>query len=146
MHRTALHLKLYTRTILKVMIWITAMLFLLLQAARAEPVGTLTGVVTNGETQQPLLGVNVILMDTQMGAATHEQGEFIIQNVPVGTYSLAFHFIGFEKIVRTDVIVRPGGNVYVSAEMKEVVLQGEQVTVSAGYFQKDDSEPVSVAR
>ena len=87
MHRTALHLKLYTRTILKVMIWITAMLFLLLQAARAEPVGTLTGVVTNGETQQPFVGVNVILMDTQMGAATNEKGEFVIQNVPVGTYS-----------------------------------------------------------
>lgn len=36
MRRTALHFKLYTKTMLKLTLWISAFLYLLLQVARAS--------------------------------------------------------------------------------------------------------------
>ena len=56
-------------------------------------------------TQEPLIGTNVQIIDTNKGAATDMEGKYVIQNVPVGTYRLKFDYIGYESIIKTDVVV-----------------------------------------
>jgi hypothetical protein len=141
-----LHFKLFSRTILKLTIWIVAFFSLLCAVAHAapDPHGGVAGVVINTETQQPLVGVNVMLANTPLGAATNEKGEYVISNVPVGSYNLVFHFIGYEKVTKTDVIIRSGRNTSINAKLQQTVLEADELIVSAGYFQKEDSEPISV--
>jgi len=47
---------------------------------------------------EPLLGANVILEGTALGAATDENGEYIIENVSIGTYTIIAMFIGYETL------------------------------------------------
>lgn len=111
----------------------------------SKTTGTIRGKVVDEETQEPLLGVNVTLMNTQKGAATDEAGKFSIQNVPIGSYNLIFQYIGYKKMVRSDVIVRPDRITYVNAGLFSSFVEGEEVVVKAGFFQKEESEPISVA-
>jgi hypothetical protein len=110
----------------------------------AQPTGTIKGIVLDQETMEPLLGVNVILMNSEKGSATNEKGEFHIANVAIGSYSLAFYYIGYEKLIRSDVIVRPNRITFLNVGLLMSSIEGQEVTVTAGFFHKEENEPVSV--
>jgi len=81
--------------------------FLVLLLLLAIPVftfaqtGKVVGKVTDLETGEPLIGANVILVTTSLGAATDENGEFIILNVPPGKYDIKARYIGYrEKLIK----------------------------------------------
>jgi hypothetical protein len=108
-----------------------------------DPEGQIKGKVYDEETREPLIGANVILLNTQKGAATDRNGDFIISDIPAGNYNVAFQYIGYDRYIKSDVIVRPGRITYLNTGLYESVIEGDQVVVTAGYFQKDDREPVS---
>ncbi|HKL18705.1 MAG TPA: SusC/RagA family TonB-linked outer membrane protein [Halalkalibaculum sp.] len=56
---------------------------------------TIEGTVTEGRTGEPMPGVNVIIQGTTIGASTNADGEYAIDNVDPGTYTLEARFIGF---------------------------------------------------
>lgn len=122
-------------------------LFLLPPAAPAyaqSPSGTLRGTVVDQATRSPLAGVNVVLRGTTYGASTDADGMYAIPGIPVGTYAVEFRFVGFQPYVQTDVVVRPGRTTVAQAQLRETILEGEGVTVTAGYFQSSDTEVTSV--
>lgn len=108
--------------------------------------GRIDGRVADAETQAPLAGANVSVPNTSMGAASDEDGRFIIFNVPVGNYSVRFDYIGYEPVIKTDVIVRSQRTTNVNAELQMQAVETEAVTVTAGYFPPDEDEPVSAIR
>ena len=98
------------------------------------PRGSISGTVIDAQTKEPLIGVNVLVLDTQYGASTDIEGRYTIENVPVGAYRLRFDYIGYESILKTDVIVRSARAEVVNAELKQSLIEGEEVVVTAGYF------------
>jgi len=101
----------------------------------ARETGSIRGRVIDAETKQPLFGTNVLVLDTQRGAATDDRGEYRIDNVSVGTYRIRFSYIGYELLVKTDVVVKSAAPAFVNAELAPDIVEGENVTVTAGYFQ-----------
>ena len=59
--------------------------------------GSVTGQVTDFDTEEPIPGVNVLIQELSRGAATDVNGEFEITNVPSGTYTLVVTFIGYDR-------------------------------------------------
>ena len=56
--------------------------------------GKITGIISQKVNGDPAVGVNIILIDSYLGAATDANGRFIILNIPPGTYSLRADAIG----------------------------------------------------
>jgi len=100
--------------------------------------GRITGLVRSADTKAPLIGANVIVEGTQRGAATGAMGQFSIANLPVGVYRLRVNYIGYETAFKTDIVVNSAGPASVIIEMREAAVQGETVTVTAGYFAKEE--------
>ena len=44
----------------------------------AQQTGTITGKVVDAKTKQPLVGANVVIMDTDRGASTDLEGNYVI--------------------------------------------------------------------
>ena len=57
--------------------------------------GTVAGRVTDTDTGDPLVGANVTVMGTNLGAATDINGEYSIGNVPAGAQRLKADYIGY---------------------------------------------------
>ena len=64
------------------------------------------GKVVDLESQFPLPGVNVQIIDGDFsaGAATSVNGQFKLENVPLGRHQIRFTFIGYKPLVQTIVV------------------------------------------
>ena len=60
--------------------------------------GKITGVITDAQTGEPLVGATVIVDGTNLGASTDPDGKYIILNVPVGTYTLRISSVGYATL------------------------------------------------
>lgn len=109
----------------------------------AVPTGSIKGKVIDAQTQMPIPGVSVVLVDTKKGAGTEGDGSFSIAKVPVGSYVVGIRAVGYEPQSRTDVIVRPGRITYVNSELAVSAVAVSDIVVSAGYFSQEDSKPTS---
>jgi len=112
-------------------------------AQESRRIGTITGAVVNSNNREPLIGANVIIVDTNLGAATNQNGRFTIENVPVGTYVLRASMIGFSSSVKTDVVVSTVRPAEISFSLTESGVELDEVTITAGFFQRLPGAPLS---
>ena len=96
----------------------------------AQTTGKIVGVITDSDSKEPMAGVNVFLMDTRLGASTDLDGEFLILNVPPGTYNLEAQMIGYGTVRKEGVRVSVNRTVFVSVELSSSILEGEVITVT----------------
>jgi outer membrane receptor protein involved in Fe transport len=93
--------------------------------------GKITGRVTDAETGMPLPGVNVVLLGTEMGAASDADGYYVILNVPPGSYSLQASMIGYRRVTTTNVVVKVDLTTTVDFRLEPQVLEMGEVVVEA---------------
>ncbi len=67
--------------------------------------GKIRGKVADAGTSEPLVGANVVVVGTSMGAATNVAGEYTILNVPAGTYTIRTSYVGYQSVVVSNVRV-----------------------------------------
>ena len=65
--------------------------------------GKVTGLVTEKDSGAPLIGCNVMVMDSDLGTASNQDGEYFILNIPPGIYSVKFSMIGYETLILENV-------------------------------------------
>ena len=71
----------------------------------AQGSGIITGKVVDKTTKQPLIGVNLIVVGTAIGAASDIDGNYKITNLSPGTYSVTASYIGFTESSKSDIVV-----------------------------------------
>lgn len=108
--------------------------------------GEIRGTVVDKTTKEPLPGVNVIVGNTGLGAATDTGGKFIITGLPSGSYSVTASFIGYKSITKPDVIVNSAKPAFINFELMETSVEIEGITVEGSYFETDPSEVISIKR
>ncbi len=92
---------------------------------------------------KPIPGVNVVLANTNFGAASDGEGNYEIANLPPGTYTIEFSAIGYEKLKNENIIVQKE-SIILNIVLKEAVIVSEEVLITAGkYEQKKSDLPIS---
>ncbi len=91
---------------------------------------TIKSRILDKATREPLLGANVMIEGTSMGAATNIDGRFIIRDVPIGKQTLVISYIGYNSLT-VDLNVSVSDNKEVDYYLEPKTLQGETVVVTA---------------
>lgn len=109
-------------------------------ASAQEKNGSVSGQIVDGTTQQPLVGVNVVVIERPaLGAVTDAQGMFTIKSVPVGEYSLRAAAVGYLQSVLTNVVISTGRSTKVKMRLNEEPVEVGGVEVRADYFSSEGS-------
>jgi len=108
-----------------------ALLLLSASLAWSSTVGTLTGQVTDAESGEPMIGVNVMLPDLQLGTASDFDGDYYIQNIPVGLHTVVVQFIGKKKVTYNDVRVIMDQTTRINFALENEIIEGEEVIVTS---------------
>jgi iron complex outermembrane receptor protein len=120
---------------------LTLLIILIFNLTTSAQSSRIQGRVTDPEFN-PIIGVNVIILNTSIGDATDERGYYQIKNLSPGNYQIQFSAIGYskkklninltEETLKLDVILQPEA------------IKTDEVIVSAGkYAQKKSELPVS---
>jgi len=80
--------------------------------------GTIKGKITDAQTGEPLFGVMVIVEDIFYEEMTDENGEFMILDVPVGTYSVTTEHFSYEPVTREGIVVKAGETAELALELE----------------------------
>lgn len=101
---------------------------------------SVSGTVTDAETGEPLIGVNILLQGTDSGTTTNINGEYTL-NVSSLEGSLLFRYIGYKsKEVPID------GNETIDVELESDIIMGEEFVVVAYGMQQSSLVTGSISR
>lgn len=109
--------------------------FLLISTGLAFSQGSIAGKVTDEITGETIIGGNVLVVGTSIGASTDIDGNFLISSIAAGTYTLQISYVGYKTHTVPDVLVETGKRITVDIKMSneasaldEVVITGTRST------------------
>ncbi len=108
---------------------LSALLFI--QLAFAGNTGKIAGKIVDKETGESLAAANIIIVGTTMGAASDNDGQYFINNVPPGTYVVRGMMIGYKSLEVMNVKVMTDLTTEVNFGLEISVIEGEVVSVVA---------------
>jgi hypothetical protein len=79
----------------------------------------ISGTITDKLTGEPLAGVEVKLMDTDIKIYTDFNGTFEIKNVKPGAHAIRVNYISYQDVVE-NVLTEPGNTTLVKLKLKSV--------------------------
>lgn len=104
--------------------------------SQSSSTGEISGRVIEKQTQKPLPGITVILVGTQLGAISSQNGAFRIKDVSPGIYALRFSGVGYETFIVSDLLVSTVKPANVEVELIQKVIELKGAEVKAAFFVK----------
>lgn len=96
-------------------------------------VGKISGKVVDADTREPLIGANIIIINTNLGAATDIEGNYFILNITPGTYDVKVSYVGYAPKTIQDVRVVANITYELNVELStdftlpDVVVEGKKL-------------------
>jgi hypothetical protein len=109
----------------------------------SQNTGTIKGKVIDVQTRGQMPFVNVLVVGTDIGAISDENGAFIIKNVPLGYVKVQASFLGYLTALSEDYLVTNEKTPYIFIELKQDNEQLDEVLVQAKLFKKSIESPLS---
>lgn len=119
------------RALAGAMLCVGILVFCMWNAAWAQNVGKISGVIKDAQTHEGLPSANVIIIGTTVGASTNMEGDYFILNIPPGKYDIQASIIGYRKTIIRDIIVNAGRTTAVDFELPEEVIEMGEIVVQA---------------
>jgi len=98
--------------------------------AFADEFQSIEGVVADAVTGEFLPNANIVIVGSQRGAASDNQGHFIIKNLTSGHYTIKASYIGYEPGFR-QIVLDKKNNPYIEFKLRAIFFQTQQVVVTA---------------
>ncbi len=98
-----------------------------------SPTQNIKGKVFDMDSKQPLVGATVQLADTLLaiGALTDENGEFRLENVPVGRQTILADYIGYKSYSSGEILLTSGKELELNIGMTEAIATTNAVVITA---------------
>lgn len=108
--------------------------------------GRVRGEVKDLQTGEPLIGANVIVVGTSIGAATDANGEFVLLNLDAGTYQIRASYLGYQTVTISNVRVNADLTTYIDFELpdEEVSVGTVEIVATKPLVQKDATNAVRI--
>ncbi len=92
---------------------------------------TIRGRVVDKQTHAPLPGANVVLLDTTQltGVSTDLNGQFRIEQVPIGRTGIRVTYMGYNPVVMNNLNLSSGKELVLNIELEERVITGKVVEI-----------------
>ncbi|SVD49916.1 uncharacterized protein METZ01_LOCUS402770, partial [marine metagenome] len=100
-------------------------IFLIIGPINGSNTGKLHGTLQDSETGGPIIAANVIVKETTLGTITNEAGQFVVLNIPPGTYSVVFSHIAYHSLTVNKVRISSDYSKEISVKLTPSVVEGE---------------------
>ncbi|MBI3586101.1 MAG: TonB-dependent receptor [Ignavibacteriales bacterium] len=110
----------------------------------AQQLGTITGRVVDKNTKQPIVGANVVIVSTTLGASTDQNGFFSIKGIQENVYQIKISIVGYNTLLKNDVrVIHEKSTEVGDIELSESTIVGQEIVVTSSGFEEQKEAPVS---
>lgn len=94
---------------------------------------TVRGAIIDADSKMPLIGVAVAIVEAEpiIGTVTDIDGNFRLENVPVGRITLQLSYLGYETKTIPNVEINSGKEVVLDLNMQESLIKIDEIVVQA---------------
>ena len=96
----------------------------------SQGLSSISGFVRDDTSGEPISYANVFLSNSTLGAATNQDGYFVISNIPVGNYEINATMIGY-GIFKQNIELSEGQPIRLDIRLNEEIIQTTEVLVTA---------------
>jgi hypothetical protein len=107
--------------------------------------GEVRGRVFNPVNNDGVPFANVVILGTDLGTVSDENGNYILSNIPPGLYNIRASFVGYRSKTFFEIQVTRARPVRLDFDLREEAADLGEVTVNAE-FTRSDETPISVRR
>lgn len=107
-----------------------SLFFFTLTAGYAQT-GIIRGTIVDAKTNEPLIGASILIEETSNGAAADLDGNFVIQNVPEGTYTLRASYVAYRSVTIQNILVEKGKETILNFALETDDVSLDEVIVVA---------------
>lgn len=125
---------------------ILIMLMIPLISSFAQSGASIKGKITDSANNEELIGANIILLNTTIGASTDMEGNYLIRNIPPGTYTLRVSYISYQTIVINDFEVGDGDMKTLNLSLQPASTQLGEVVVTADALKNTEANILKVQK
>ncbi len=111
----------------------------------AQP-GSIKGTVTDAESGETLIGVNVIIRNPFMGSNTDLDGHYEISNIPAGIYDLQFSYVSYAPQTIEGVEVLPGKELILDVRLSPESMGLDEVVIKARKIDNTENAILSMQK
>jgi len=115
--------------------------------AHAGTTGSLEGSVRDKKNDEPLVGANILVVGTQLGATANIEGFYNVHNIPAGTYDVRVSFVGYQPVLIREVRITADLKTKLDVSLRAAAVEMEAVEIIAERppIQKDVTGTVHTA-
>lgn len=106
--------------------------------------GVIKGTVKDKNSNESIIGANILIVGTETGTSTDIDGNYIIEGLKPGIYSIQVSYIGYEPQSLSEIEVQGARPTILNFQLAESVNQLNEVVVQAASFKKTAESPVSL--
>ncbi len=120
---------------MRIMNFLKGMVFLgafgLMTDSASAQSGSLTGKVFDEQTGEELVGANVLILGTTLGARTDVDGRYVVRNIPKGAQSVRISFVGYTARIVTGVEIEEGRTAELNVSLTPTAVEADEVVITA---------------
>lgn len=107
-------------------------------------VGKLSGKIIDANTREALIGANVVILNSDQGAATNINGEYFVLNITPGTYDVRISYVGYAPKTIKEVRIVAGITYELNVELSTDFTLPEIVVQDKKFFEEKATNTVKV--
>jgi hypothetical protein len=126
---------------------LTGLLFvtiLTVSGSAQSGVGKLTGKVVDSKSREAIIGANVKIIGTKLGAASDANGLYFVLNISPGTYDVEVSYVGYGTKVFQGIRIVAGITEELNVELASGVTLDEVVIVDKKFFEEKSTNTTKV--
>ncbi len=108
-------------------------LITLLSLSTIFPKNKISGKVIDAKTNEPLIGVNILILQSKIGTVTNVKGYFEFDNLSDGNYDLKFSYLGYLPVIKK-IKVTSNTSINIDLKLQEIAIDLSEIMVTGNPF------------
>ncbi len=122
------------------------LLLLISNLISAQSKGSISGKVKDESNNDVLIGANVLIVGTNIGASTDLDGNYVIKGLEPGEYSIKVSYISYNSVTVEKVKVLAGKDTKINVTLKPVATQIEEVVIAAEMIKSTEGALLTIQK
>lgn len=138
-HSLCLNTRMLTKKTINNLLTVSALTVLFSINILPQSTGSISGKIVDATTGEELIGANIYLEGTSLGAASDLNGLYLMKSIPAGSYNLTASMIGYAKLTVTGVEVKDGQTHKLDLTLSQETIETDEVIITARMIEDNEA-------